>query len=413
LKILHISTFKNGGAGDAAWRLHAALKSAGVDSNFLTTEKMADPRLGWYTTNNAGKSFSRRLFNHLLIGYRQLNSVLPWSFDRINLLKKWRILSTSLTAEYISAPVSWQRLHKHPLVKSADIIHLHWVANLLDYPSFFDQIKKPVVWTLHDLNPLMGCFHFLLDEGRFQDQTSGFEKKMKTLKRNTFQRFKRPLHFIAPSWYFFETYLSDIVNGREIHQIGYTKSNLPAQSSPFANLRKIYQYNDDDIILLIIATSLENYRKGFDLFLKAMDAVTHPVKILAVGKENLQLAQLENIRFTGFISNSSVLADYYGLADGVVIPSREDNLPNVMLEAFSAGTPVISFATGGMKEHVLDGVTGKLAGAITAGSLADAINTFIDSRYLYHRQIIQDYANTHFSDENIVEAHLKVYKACL
>ena len=33
------------------------------------------------------------------------------------------------------------------------IIHFHWINTFIDVPSFFKYNKKPVVWTLHDMNP--------------------------------------------------------------------------------------------------------------------------------------------------------------------------------------------------------------------------------------------------------------------
>ena len=43
-------------------------------------------------------------------------------------------------------------IFKSPLYEKADIINLHWVVDF-DYETFL-SIKKPVVWTLHDMHPL-------------------------------------------------------------------------------------------------------------------------------------------------------------------------------------------------------------------------------------------------------------------
>jgi glycosyltransferase involved in cell wall biosynthesis len=47
--------------------------------------------------------------------------------------------------------------------------------------------------------------------------------------------------------------------------------------------------------------------------------------------------------------------------DLLVIASRQEGLPRVMLEAFSAGVPVIAYPAGGMCEAIEDGKTGILA----------------------------------------------------
>ena len=44
---------------------------------------------------------------------------------------------------------------------AADIVHLHWVSQWLDLPSFLAGIPRavPIVWTIHDASPLAGgCF---------------------------------------------------------------------------------------------------------------------------------------------------------------------------------------------------------------------------------------------------------------
>src|SRR6185312_14188785 len=42
LKVVHISTYRSGGAGRAAYRIHEALLKNGVDSTFLTVEDLGE-----------------------------------------------------------------------------------------------------------------------------------------------------------------------------------------------------------------------------------------------------------------------------------------------------------------------------------------------------------------------------------
>jgi glycosyltransferase involved in cell wall biosynthesis len=56
-----------------------------------------------------------------------------------------------------------------------------------------------------------------------------------------------------------------------------------------------------------------------------------------------------------------------------VSPSREDNLPNVLLEAMACGTPTVAFEVGGVPDIVRPGVTGLLATPEDVRSLRQAI----------------------------------------
>ena len=52
-----------------------------------------------------------------------------------------------------------------------DVIHLHWVAKLIDYTSFFASVPDqfPIVWTLHDMNPFTGGCHYAGDCMHFEN----------------------------------------------------------------------------------------------------------------------------------------------------------------------------------------------------------------------------------------------------
>src|SRR5207249_119758 len=56
--------------------------------------------------------------------------------------------------------------------------------------------------------------------------------------------------------------------------------------------------------------------------------------------------------------------------DVLVLTSTSEGLPNVLLEAAVAGTPVVTTAAGGAAEVVLDGETGFVVRVGDAGSIA-------------------------------------------
>jgi glycosyltransferase involved in cell wall biosynthesis len=72
-------------------------------------------------------------------------------------------------------------------------------------------------------------------------------------------------------------------------------------------------------------------------------------------------------------------------ADAVVLSSKWENFPHVLVEALAVGTPVIATATGGVTEIVRDGENGLLVPAEDAEGLAAAIRRYFDDDALRER----------------------------
>jgi glycosyltransferase involved in cell wall biosynthesis len=66
--------------------------------------------------------------------------------------------------------------------------------------------------------------------------------------------------------------------------------------------------------------------------------------------------------------------------DLLVIASRVEGFPRVMLEAFSAGVAVVAFPAGGIPEAIEDNVTGFLTKDFTAAALAERIRELASDR---------------------------------
>jgi glycosyltransferase involved in cell wall biosynthesis len=63
--------------------------------------------------------------------------------------------------------------------------------------------------------------------------------------------------------------------------------------------------------------------------------------------------------------------------DLLLIPSQQEGLPRVMLEAFSAGVPVIAFPAGGIVEAIRHGETGFLTKEFSAEAMTATIRTSV------------------------------------
>ena len=91
-----------------------------------------------------------------------------------------------------------------------------------------------------------------------------------------------------------------------------------------------------------------------------------------------RVARRADVLFAGRFEHSQIRRVHAGI-DVLVVPSRwYENSPNVILEAFATGTPVVVSALGGMAELVTDGVNGFHFEAGNAKALARVLQRFVD-----------------------------------
>ncbi|GBQ98339.1 glycosyltransferase [Acetobacter nitrogenifigens DSM 23921 = NBRC 105050] len=139
--------------------------------------------------------------------------------------------------------------------------------------------------------------------------------------------------------------------------------------------------------LLALGRLHEN--KAFDVLIRAMPRL--PGARLLIAGEGPQRAMLEDLARQVGVADRVLMpgwADPGGLiraCDILVCPSRHEPLGNVVIEAFSAATPVVAAASEGPRELIVDGANGLLAPVEDHEALAQAIGAVIEDRSLAQR----------------------------
>jgi glycosyltransferase involved in cell wall biosynthesis len=68
------------------------------------------------------------------------------------------------------------------------------------------------------------------------------------------------------------------------------------------------------------------------------------------------------VRFVGRVDDDNVLVDHYRMADVMVLPSRAEGSPHVILESMASGLPVLASLLPGSTDTIIEhGVNGFLA----------------------------------------------------
>lgn len=387
-----------------------------MDSVFLATDDplMANPKSFTQIKLPPKRLFKRAVakFWRIIPKYINVRVLNSRAYYR-NALKS---IETSLRSEPPSLPFSNQNILDHPAVKSADIIHLHWITDVLDYTSFFKNNEKPVVWTIHDMNTIKGLFHYNGDEQRNAAIAGKLDKQIFRLKKKVLKDHKNKMTLVSPSlWLKNAIKESNMFDAEQpLYEIPYALDTNIFTIRNTEKLKAKLKIPEDHTILLFISQSIHNHRKGFDLLVDALGKLdSSKITLLIIGySENTQLSGFNCINM-GYIHDNEILSNYYSLADAFIIPSREDNLPNIMLESLCCGTPVISFNLGGMAEVIQNNFNGLKALELDSDSLKETIERFIKNKETFNREKIRAHALTLFSQDIIAGKYLDIYKELL
>lgn len=417
MKTLHINTYDVGGAAKACLRLHLGLLKTNSSSKVLLNQKTQSIENTFAFQNTTQQSIGDKLKNKAIRITKELKIIplyAPQEKRAIQLQKQRKGL------EMFSLPTSQSDFTQNPLYHEADIIHLHWVANFLDWKTFFAKNTKPIVWTLHDQNPFLGIEHYAerfigIDENGYPIPRKYTDLELQEsaywliYKKKCLQNVKN-LHIVSPSkWLLESSKNSELFAQYPHYHIPYGFPTDIFRPLDKKVCREILGLPLEKKIILFVADSVESTRKGFAFLKKALEQLQNPeVCLCAIGSKT-QLEQKENLIELGKIVDERLMAMAYSAADVFVIPSLEDNLPNTMIESLLCGTPVVGFPTGGICDVVENGKNGYLCEEISVQNLYEAIGWTLENLNSLNRYLISNDAIQKFSLNKQAEAYKKLY----
>jgi len=406
MRVVHVNYADiEGGAARAAYRIHHSLCRYGIDSRMHTSRKRSGD---WTVQQPAVRELNA------------INGVRQFLSGSLN-----KVLRTENKVLHSSAilPSRWlKRLSQ----SEADVLHLHWLNGEMMSIADIGKLRGAVVWTLHDMWGFCGAEHFTKDfrwrDGYFRNNRPAYESGF-DLNRWTWQRklnhWRRPMYIVAPS-----RWLADCASHSAIMK------HWPVSVIPYAIDTELWRPVDKTMARRILGLPVEKYlllfgaeggtmvpRKGFDLLKGALDHLRGEMpelELVIIG----QLAPQEPlnigfpVHFSGRLYDDVSLCLYYSAVDAVAVPSRQDNLPNVGLEAQACGAPVVAFDACGLPDIVEHEKTGYLAKAYETQDLARGIRWVLDGaerRAILSAQSRQA-AVARFSYPVVAEQYLQLYK---
>ncbi len=284
LKVVHLCTQDFGGAGKAAYRLHKGLQTIGVDSTMLVLNKRSGDSSVKVLPNDYTGSTATSL------DVPVYNSPL-W----MKQLQKWH----KLLSNYPKRPAGLEmftdaesdiRIDLVQEIRDADIINLHWVAGEIDFPGASIALgNKPVVWTLHDMNPFTGGCHYAGDCKNYKtgcgacpqlgsDADNDLSHQVWEQKYKVYKDLN--INVVTPSrWLGKCASESELFSRFPVHVIPYGFPLDTFRPYPKAEIRKALNIPDSAKVILFGADSVVNARKGFRYLLEALNRLL-PKKIM-------------------------------------------------------------------------------------------------------------------------------------
>lgn len=272
-----------------------------------------------------------------------------------------------------------------------DVVCLYWIAGAFLRPESLKAIPVPIVWRLSDMWAFSGGCHYSGGCTRYQAQCGACpllgSADVNDLSHSLWRRKERAwnridLTIVAPSrWLAEAARRSSLFSGRRIEVIPTGVDLSIYQPVERSTARRLLNLPvDRRLVLFGAASPRDDVRKGYRAMQDGLALLAsrqsvigiHAVVVGALGPSSGSELPVPT-SYLGRLRDDATLNLAYAAADVVVVPSLEDNLPNVALEAFAAGTPVIAFATGGLGEIVDDGINGCLVASGNAEALAHAI----------------------------------------
>ncbi|WP_174298604.1 glycosyltransferase [Sphingomonas bacterium] len=186
-----------------------------------------------------------------------------------------------------------------------------------------------------------------------------FDRRSSAMKRRLVERIERRLASAADAI----VVISDHER-REGTRIGIEPARLALVLNGIADLPPAHSARWDDERIKMLFVGRMDEQKGFDTLLDAVEPLRDRVALRVVGKAVAGPAMLsrtvrEQVEYLGWRSLAEVATEI-AAADVVVIPSRWEGFGLVALEAMRGHCAVVASDVGGLREIVVEGVTGHL-----------------------------------------------------
>jgi glycosyltransferase involved in cell wall biosynthesis len=409
MKVIHISCAqRRGGAAIAANRLNRAMNQQGIESKMLVADWMEED------VNVA----------HFLDRHKVKKAV------HSGLAKVCEKVKTMWVKPSYTYTIGWSdsRIDRHPLVRQADIIYVHWVSRLYCGIRGIErllQTGKPVYVFMHDMWTITGGCHHSFECNRYTTRCVDcpvvqrtFFKGLSTYvfdrKRKRLSKYPN-LHLISPSEWLADCARKSALLGN--HSISVVPNLLDTsvyQCIPKSVARSLFHLPPArKLVLFGCNAGAKDLRKGWAYLQEAMHYLNNPdMDVVMFGgalSEEMQREMGCRVHAMGYLYDEYSLALLYNAVDVFVTPSLAESFGMTIMEAQSCGVIPVGFNVGGIPDLIKHKKTGYLAAYKDSKDLARGIEWALEHLSAEFSQSLHQFVEDNFSYPVVVEKHRRVW----
>ena len=375
MKILIISAPSRNGAGIVSFNLKTQLESLGHDVYILSKFKDSDPKV-IYVKRNLLEVLITKIKN-------KINNFLVKKDKRYHFFdyserKRKRILKKIIQL----------------MPDQLDLIIISFYQNFLNFNSFeyiYDRFKIPILFWMMDMAVFTGGCHYSWNCQRYKKYCGRcpalYSKRVNDIsndnllyKLEVIKKIK-PISIAISSYQRKQAKESTLFSNVPIYLMYHYLDLKQYKPTSKNEVRKKLGLKNTKI-LLFIASNIEEERKGFSHFIKALEIIDNNIRtkkkitIIIIGKyRNKIIEKFRNIElnYLGNINDRNLIIEYYQAASFTIIPTLMDSGPLTVMESLACGTPVIAYKIGVAEDLVRDGYNGYVATRGNFVNLADKI----------------------------------------
>lgn len=308
-----------------------------------------------------------------------------------------------------------------------DVVHLHELHGYyLNIYRVMAELKRrgiPTVWTFHcefmytgNCGYAMDCDKWMTECNRCPQMREypkswflDFSGAMFRQKKRAFEGFSR-LAITCPSEWLSRRVRLSMLAGRNVSTVFNGIDVEVFRPRDPSALRLELGIPETASVVLCVGADLLSPRKGGQWALRMAERCAHlPLVLVMVGVQQPTKQLPANVRMLSVVRDQARLAEFYSLADVLLLTSEKETFSMVCAESLACGTPVIGFDSGAPKE-----VAPKGYGIFVPYGDLDALERQMIA-YLGDRSLLQNsescvsFARTRYADSVMVSQFEALY----